>query len=110
MTGGAHVIGALSASQAHFCGQNHLVAAAGDGGPKHFLGGAVRVHVGGVEQGHAGLQTQINQPPRFVHAAIAPGAKQRPFAAEGAGAEAQHRYFEAGASQITVFHDCVSLL
>lgn len=75
-----------------------------DGRAKPFLRCAVRIDVRGIEQGDTGIETDVDQPPRFFHAAVAPGGEQRSFAAERAGAEAQCGNLEARCAQIAILH------
>jgi hypothetical protein len=69
---------------------------------ENLLRGAVRIDVGGVEQGDPGLQAEVDQPPRLDDVGVAPGAEQRALAAEGAGPEAEGRYPEARLSELTI--------
>jgi hypothetical protein len=55
-----------------FADQEHLVAAAGDRLAHHFLGAALAVHLGGVDQRHAEVQAQAQR--RHLVAARADGS------------------------------------
>ena len=59
---------------------------------------------GRVEQRDACFQADVDEPPRFLHAGLAPRGEQRPLAAERARTEAEHRHPETGSAEITIFH------
>ncbi len=87
--GGAGVVGAVAGGQAGLGGDQHLVAAALDRPAEDLLGGAVGVDVGGVEEGDAGVDGDVEQAAGLGLVGGAPGAEQRAPAAEGAGAEGE---------------------
>jgi len=59
------------------------------------FGGAARIHIGGVEKAHAGVEADVDDAARAGHVGVAPSAEQRALPAEGAGAEAECRDLEA---------------
>jgi hypothetical protein len=52
----------------------------------------------------SGIETDVDQPARFFHAAVAPGREQRSFAAQRTGAEAKCGNHEARCAQIAIMH------
>jgi hypothetical protein len=72
---------------------------------EHLFRRTVRIDVGGVEQRDAGVEADVDQPPRLGGVACAPGAEQRPLTTERARAERQHGNAQAGRSQLPIFHD-----
>ena len=88
--------GARGVVRQHLGDQKHLVAAAGDGLADHALGGAVAVHLRGVD---------------VVHAEIEPAAQRRDGGAAVAvfdvpGALADHRHVTACGCEPVVSHAC----
>src|SRR5690606_3166304 len=83
---------------------DHAIAAALDRRAEDRLGCAVGIHVGGVEEVDAGIETDVDDASRLLDVGIAPGAEQRPLAAEGAGAEPERRHLQARGAEVPVFH------
>jgi hypothetical protein len=104
MARGADIVRSVPRAQRELGRQDDLVAPAPDGRAEYRFGSAARVDVGAVEQVDAGVETDVDDAARTRDIGVAPGAEQRAFAAEGAGAEAEGRDLEARVAQIAVFH------
>ena len=100
----AHVVGPRPAAQRQLGGDDGLVPPALERLAQDGFGGAIGVHIGGVEQVDAGLQADVDDAARGRCVGAAPGAEQRALATEGAGAKAQGRHVKAGAAERAVFH------
>src|SRR5262249_50106160 len=65
---------------------------------------ALRVDIGGIEERYARLERDIDEARRRLDPGVGPGPYGIVAAAEGRGTEAEHRHFEAGPAEQTVFH------
>ena len=75
-----------------------------DGLAEDLFALAVGVAVGGVEEVAAGFHADVDEMAGFVGLRVAPGGEEFVAGAEGAGAKAEFRDFEAGAAECAVFH------
>ncbi len=88
--------------------QNDVVAPALDRGAKNLFRSAVGIDVCRVEKIDARLQANVDEAARLGRIRTAPGAEERPFAAEGARSEAEDRYFQSRGTKPSIFHSCNS--
>src|ERR1700739_5022946 len=95
IAGGTGVVWPLAETKRGFGGNEKILALAVDGLAEDFLGEAVGINIGSVEEIDASFETDINQALRFVNSGFAPGLKEFGAAAEGAGAKAELGNFEA---------------
>jgi len=106
----ARIVRPLAHRQAGLGRDDHLIAPALDRRTQHLLRSAVRINIGGIEQIDPGFQADIDEPPCLIDVRIAPGAEKRSLPAERPRTEAQGGNPEAGCTQMSVFHDCFSLV
>ena len=59
--GGAHIIGPVAEAEGCLGGNDHLVAAALDGGTQNFLGQSLGIDIGAVEHGNAGVEADVDE-------------------------------------------------
>src|SRR3546814_16296734 len=52
----------------------------------------------------ARVEADVDDASRLFDVGVAPGAEQRPLAAEGTGAEAEREYLQARGAELAVFH------
>ena len=88
----------------HLGREQEAVAPAADRRAEHGLRSAVRVHVGGVEEVHAGIEADVHEPAGLVDIGCPPRPEQGTAAAERSGAEAQDRHVQAGSAKSSIFH------
>src|ERR1700744_4226417 len=82
-----------------------------DGLAENFFALAIGVDIGGVEEVAAGLHADVDEMASAFGLGVAPRGEEVVAGAEGAGAEAEFRDFEAGAAECAVFHkDLAGLL
>jgi len=111
VAGGAEVIGPVAHWECGLGRDEGLVALALKGFAEDFFRSAAGVHVGGVKEVDAGFEADVDEATGLGNVGLTPGFEVEELAAatEGAGAETECGYFEAGASQKTIFHDYPSL-
>jgi hypothetical protein len=64
---GAHVVRPVTQTKRRLGGDKRPVALALQSLAQHLFRAAIGVNVGGIEEVDAGLQTDVDQPPRFLH-------------------------------------------
>jgi hypothetical protein len=64
----------------------------------------VGIDVSGIKEIDPGFKTDVDEATGFGYVRLAPGFEEVATATEGAGAETECGYFEAGASEKSVFH------
>ena len=80
------------------------IALAGDRCTQDRLGRSIGIHIGGIEEIHAGIDRQVDDSPRLRDIGITPRVEERPLPAERACAEPECRHLEARSSEKPVFH------
>src|SRR5215469_14747730 len=104
ITRGADVVGIFAHGERGFRRDEYTVALAGDGFAEDFLGDALRVNVGGVEQIDAGIEADIHEAGGLGDVAAAPGFEEFVGPAEGGRAERENGDLESRVSELSVFH------
>jgi hypothetical protein len=94
----ALLVGIRAHRAVEFRGEDDVVAAAGERLADDLLGLALRVDVGGVDEGDPGVQRGVDDADRLVVVGVAPGAEHH-------RAEAQLANRNAGAPEQVVFHE-----
>src|SRR5262249_4319373 len=105
IAGGADVVGARPDAEGALGGEEHLLAASLDRLAQDLLCHPLGIDVGRVEQGEAGFEADIDEPPGLGDVAGTPGPEQLAAAAEGAGPQTQPRNLESRAAELSIFHD-----
>src|SRR3546814_16872585 len=102
---GAPVLRAVAYRQAGLGRDQHRVAAPLDRFAQNLFGRAVRIYVGGIEQGDPGVETDVDQPPSLGRIAGAPSAEQRPLTAERPSSKAPTGNPKSRRSELPNFHE-----
>src|SRR5664280_2919517 len=102
-TRGANIIRPVTETKSSFRGNENFVAATGDGFAENFFRQPGGINVGAVEHRQTSFEADVHEPCCFRHAGVSPRGKKIALAAEGAGAECQHRDFESRSAELSVF-------
>ena len=103
-SGRAHIIGPFAAAKAGLRGDEHPVAAPGDGFAENFFGQSTRVDVRAVEHVETGVETDVHETRGFRDPDCAPVFEKVAAAAEGAGTKREDGHREARTAELSVFH------
>src|ERR1700730_2782768 len=101
---GSDVIRTRAATERRLRRHHDLIASAGDGKPQYLLCKTAGIHVGAIEQSQTAVDADVEQAPRALRICRTPCLEKVVAAAECPRAEAQHRNFEPGSAQLSVFH------
>ena len=104
MAGEAGVVGPVAHRHPRLGRQQHVVAAVAQRAPDDLLRCAGGVHVGRVDQVHAGVEAHVDLAAGAVDIGAA-DVRELAAAAEGHRAEREGRDAEAGAAELAVFHE-----
>src|SRR4029077_9256820 len=99
---GAIVVWAIAHREGPLGGNEQAVALAFDRLAKDLFGEAGGINVGGVEQAHAVIETEVDQSGCAGRVGRSPGLEEVVAAAEGARAETQRRHTQAGMAETII--------
>src|SRR6187402_1019711 len=103
------IVGPGALAEAGLGRDQGLVALALERRTQNLLRRTFRIDVGGVEQGDARIEADVDQPAGLIDIGRAPSLEEGIGAAERAGAEAQCGDLEAGAAELAIVHGYVRL-